>query len=135
MKNKRKGDAEPNNPSLNVRKKLMKLKTISKPENPVVTEIKQKVSEVVESRKKANNIVDIIGHLEVTEPVASATAAINGVKRIFTIAVEKEQMKKQEDGGDGEVSDEDKYKHWMYDMYREAVKKLCTVLHLSLIHI
>lgn len=129
MKNKRKGDAEPDNPSLNVRKKLMKLKTISKPENPVVTEIKQKVSEVVESRKKANNIVDIIGHLEVTEPVASATAAINGVKRIFTIAVEKEQMKKQEDGGDGEVSDEDKYKHWMYDMYREAVKKLCTVLH------
>ena len=101
---------------------------MAKPDSPKVLEIKQKVAEVLESRKNANNIVDIIGHLEVTAHSSAAKAAINGVKRIFSLALERREV---EEGKEGEETAEAKYKGWVYDRLLETVKKLCAVLQHS----
>lgn len=130
-KNKRKGDSEPENSSLAAKKKLLKLKTISKPEKPAVTEIKKKIGEVLDSPKHANNIVDLIGVLELTEPGFCVTASINGLKRIFSSAIDKNQMKKPPgaESDPSQTSSEDSYKHWMYQRFEEFIKKLCGLLH------
>jgi len=130
-KNKRKGDSEPENSSLAAKKKLLKLKNIPKPEKPAVTEIKKKIALVLDSPKHANNIVDLIGVLELTEPGYSVTASINGLKRIFGAAIEKDQMKKPpvDESDPNQASSEDSYKHWMYQRFEELIKKLCSLLH------
>jgi len=129
MKNKRK---YPDQSADDIAKnKLAKLSKVTKPEKPLVIEIKQKVSAVIESRKNANNIVDIIGHLDPTEPSFAITASLHGVKRIFTAALEKHDiLEKDEDGKEDETA-EGKYKTWITERYQETVKKLCLLFHHS----
>ena len=86
MKNKRKYPDQSEDDK--TKKKLAKLSKVVKPDKPIVREIKEKAAAVMESRKN-NNIVDIIGHLELTEHEYAASAAIQGVKRISTAAIEK----------------------------------------------
>ena len=86
MKNKRKYPNQSEDDK--TKKKLAKLSKVVKPDKPIVREIKEKAAAVMESRKN-NNIVDIIGHLELTEHEYAASAAIQGVKRISTAAIEK----------------------------------------------
>eukprot|EP00092_Neocalanus_flemingeri_P008296 GFUD01008943.1.p1 GENE.GFUD01008943.1~~GFUD01008943.1.p1 ORF type:complete len:538 (-),score=176.06 GFUD01008943.1:19-1632(-) len=125
MKNKRK---YPDQPEVEkTMKKLAKLSKVAKTDRPIVKEIKEKAAAVVESRKNANNIVDLIGHLELTEPGYAVAAAIQGVKRIFTVAIEKHELLEKEDSD--EIPAEDKYRIWMYNRFQEVVKKLCTLLH------
>ena len=81
MKNKRKYPNQSEDDK--TKKKLAKLSKVVKPDKPIVREIKEKAAAVMESRKN-NNIVDIIGHLELTDPgyaASAASAAIQGVKR------------------------------------------------------
>ena len=78
MKNKRKYPNQSEDDK--TKKKLAKLSKVVKPDKPIVREIKEKAAAVMESRKN-NNIVDIIGHLELTDPGYAASAAIQGVKR------------------------------------------------------
>jgi len=125
MKNKRKYPDQSEEDK--TKAKLAKLSKVAKPDKPVVKEIKEKVGAAMESRKNANNIVDIIGHLELSEPGYTVAAAIQGVKRIFTDAIEKSAFLDKEDGED--VSPEDKFKIWMFSRFQEVVKKLCIMLH------
>ena len=78
MKNKRKYPNQSEDDK--TKKKLAKLSKVVKPDKSIVREIKEKAAAVMESRKN-NNIVDIIGHLELTEHEYAASAAIQGVKR------------------------------------------------------
>jgi len=125
MKNKRKYPEQSEDDK--TKKKLAKLSKVAKPDKPIVKEIKEKAAAVMESKKNANNIVDIIGHLELTEPGYAASAAVQAVKRIFTAAIEKKELLDKEDGD--EVPAEEKYKIWMYSRFHEVIKKLCTLLH------
>jgi len=125
MKNKRKYPDQSEDDK--TKKKLAKLSKIAKPDRPIVKEIKEKAATVMESRKNANNIIDIIGHLELTEPGFAVAAAVQGVKRIFTAAIEKHELLEKEDSED--LSAEDKYKIWMFSRFQEVIKKLCTLLH------
>jgi len=130
-KNKRKGDSEPENSSLAAKKKLLKLKNISKAEKPVVTEIKKKSSQVLESPKHANYIVDLIGYLELTEPGYIVTPAIHGLKRIFIAYIDKGELKKPaSELGEGCVSASasDSFTCWLYSRFEELLRKLCLVL-------
>ena len=109
--------------------KLLKLqKKGPKAENPAVLEIRTKASAVVENRKNANNILEIMSHLEQTEPAVTASAAITALKRIFSLAIEKHEI----DDGVKEtekMSADDQYKLWMTARFGEVVKKLCTMMH------
>ena len=70
------------------RKKLAKLQSkAKKPVSPAVQTIKDLAAGVVESRKHANNILEIISHCELEEGGATAAAAIQALKRIFTVAI------------------------------------------------
>ena len=84
MKNKRKYPNQSEDDK--TKKKLAKLSKVVKPDKPIVREIKEKAAAVMESRKNNNivDIIDIIGHLELTGPgyaASAASAAIQGVKR------------------------------------------------------
>jgi len=125
MKNKRKYPEQSEEDK--TKAKLAKLSKVTKPDKPVVKEIKEKVSLVMESRKNANTIVEIVAHLELSEPGYAVAAAIQGVKRIFTDSIEKKALLNKEDGDD--VSVEDKYRIWMFSRFQEVIKKLCTLLH------
>jgi len=125
MKNKRKYPDQSEDDK--VKKKLVKLTKTAKPDRPIVKEIKEKVAAVVESKKNSNNIVDIIGHLELDEPGYTVTAAINGMKRIFTSALERREMIAKEDGDD--IPLVEKYSVWLYGRYKEVLKRLCILLH------
>ena len=109
--------------------KLLKLqKKGPKAENPAVQEIRAKAASVVESRKNANKILEIMSHLEPAEPAVTASAAITALKRIFTLAIEKHEI----DDGVKEtekMSADDTYKLWMTARFGEVVKKLCTMMH------
>ena len=109
--------------------KLLKLKKKGpKTENPTVQEIRAKAASVVESRKNANNTLEIMSHLEQAEPAVTASAAITALKRIFTLAIEKHEI---DDGikETEEMSADAKYKLWMTARFGEVVKKLCTMMH------
>jgi len=125
MKNKRKYPDQSEEDK--AKKKLAKLSKVKKTDRPIVTEIKEKTNTVLESRKNANIILDIMGHLELTEPGYSASAAIQGLKRIFTTAIEKHEIIDREETED--TSTEDKFRIWMSSRFQEVVKKLCTLLH------
>jgi len=125
MKNKRKFAEQ--SEADRTKYKLAKLSKVAKIDRPVVKEIKKKIADVMESRKNANNIIDLIGHLELTEPGYAVTAAVQGVKRIFSAAIEKHELLEKEDSDDS--SAEEKYKIWMFSRFQEVLKKLCTLLH------
>ena len=111
MKNKRKHTEQLDKAEDITKKKLAKLTKVTKTDGPKVLEIKQKVSDALESRKNANNIVDVIGLLEVTEPAVVVSTAINGVKRVFSAALERGEV--GEEGKEGEGGAEEKYRAWM----------------------
>lgn len=112
-----------------IKNKLAKLqKKAAKPDSPVVKEIKEKVAAVVEDRKNANNILEIIEHLNLEEPGPSAGAAIQGLKRIFTLIIEKQGLSAEKEETDGMTADE-KYKVWITLRYQEIVKKLSQMIH------
>lgn len=130
MKNKRKHPDQADKVEEIAKKKLAKLCKVSKPETPNVVEIKRKVVDALESRKNANNIIDIISHLKITERSVTATAAINGVNRIFMAALEKNEVAEKEvTGTDSSV--EEKYKGWMLSQLQETVRLLCGMFHHS----
>ena len=122
MKNKRKHTEQSDKAEDMTKKKLAKLTKVTKADGPKVLEIKQKVSDALESRKNANNIVDVIGLLEVTEPAVVVSAAINGVKRVFSAALERREV--GEEGKEGEGGAEEKYRAWMEARLQVRIEKL-----------
>ena len=112
-----------------IRNKLAKLqKKAAKPDSPVVKEIKEKAAAVVENRKNANHILEILEHLSLEEPAASAGAAVQAVKRIFSLVIEKRGLSELKEETDGMTADE-KYKVWISLRYQETVKKLSQMMH------
>ena len=112
-----------------IKNKLAKLqKQASKPDSPLVKEIKEKAAAVVENRKNANNILEILEHLHLEEPAPSAGAAVQAVKRIFTLVIEKHGLSETKEETEEMTSDE-KYKVWVSLRYQETVKKLSQLIH------
>ena len=84
MRNKRKYDTPAPNAADITQKNLKKLKKLNKADDPRVAEIKAKAAEFLADRKNSNSLVDIIGHLDVSEPSSVAMVAINAIKGIVT---------------------------------------------------
>ena len=122
MKNKRKHAEQSDKAEDMAKKKLAKLTKVTKADGPKVLEIKQKVSDAIESRKNANNIVDVIGLLSVTEPAVVVSAAINGVKRVLSTALERREV--GEEGNEGEGGAEEKYRAWMGARLQVSAREL-----------
>ena len=126
-KNKRKYPDQSDEDKL--KKKLATIqKKSSKTVSPEVQKLKAKAAGVVDNRKNANDILDIASHLELDEPGPTAAAAVQGLKRIFTLAIEKRDLGDVA-GEAAEMSADDKYKAWMSERFGEVVKKLCTLIH------
>ena len=112
-----------------IKNKLAKLqKQASKPDSPLVKEIKEKAAAVVENRRNANNILEILEHLHLEEPAASAGAAVQAVKRIFSLVIEKHGLSETKEETEEMTSDE-KYKVWVSLRYQETLKKLSQLIH------
>merc|ERR1712155_71155 len=116
-KNKRKYPDQSDEDKL--KKKLATIqKKSSKTVSPEVQKLKAKAAGVVDNRKNANDILDIASHLELDEPGPIATAAVQGLKRIFTLAIEKRDLEDVA-GEAAEMSADDKYKAWMSERFGE----------------
>ena len=112
-----------------IKSKLAKLQTkVKKPPSPVVLEIREKTAAVVKNRKHANNILEIISYLELETPGTTAAAALEGLKRIFSVAIEKHELQK---GGGDNADAEQKYRVWMSERFNEVIKKTSVMIHHS----
>ena len=94
-------------------------------DRPIVADIKRRAQEAIDSPKNANNIVELIGYLDTSEPSYTVIAAINGLKRIFVGLLEKRMIERK----DERVSAGDKYRAWLSERHEEYVKGLCSVCH------
>jgi U3 small nucleolar RNA-associated protein 19 len=127
MKNKRKYDNPPPNANEVTKRNLNKLRKLSKPENPVATEIKAKAGEFLADRKNANSLIDIIGHLDGSEPASVALAAIEAIKRIVNALVQKNQIKQPSDAID-EESTEMKYRRWLWERIDSSLTRIAELM-------
>jgi len=126
-KNKRKHDAPTPLAADVTKKNLNKIRKMSKIENPVVTEIKNKATEFLADRKNSNSIIDIIGHLDLFEKSAVVNASITAIKRIVLALVTKNQIKRPSEPKDDE-STEMKYRRWLFERVEDALKKIAELM-------
>ena len=127
MKNKRKHPEQTDKAEQLAMRKLAKLTKVAKPDSAAVTEVKAKVQEVLDSRKNANSLVDVLARLEASEPVAVVTAAVQGVRRVLVAAVERGEVVAE--GEEAADTADGKYKVWMGERVEEGGRQLAALLH------
>lgn len=98
--------------------------TIHNPNKAIAKELKLKANDFLNSRRNANNLLDIIGHLEEClsqkQPVTSCILTLEVIftellkRREMCIAITPLKPKDQ--------SPETKYKEWLQERYEEAIK-------------
>jgi len=127
MKNKRKyEDQAPATASDITQKNLKKLKKLTKKENPVVKDIRSKGTEFLADRKNANMLVELLALLDPAEPASSIVAAIQAMKRIFIVTMDKQTLKKPKDGdGSGEAV----WSGWMLERLEDGFKRLLDLVN------
>jgi len=127
MKNKRKYEnSAPATADEISKKSLKKLKKLTKPENPLAKEMKQKAAEYLVDRRNANCLIDILARLDCSEPGSVATAAIMAFKRVFMKVIEKQEIRRNK--GESE-SIEDKFAMWLGERFDEGISKLVELIH------
>jgi len=127
MRNKRKYDTPAPNAADITQKNLKKLKKLNKADDPRVAEIKAKAAEFLADRKNSNSLVDIIGHLDVSEPSSVAMVAINAIKGIVTSLTTRNQIKRPSETTE-EESTELKYRRWLWERLEEAFKQITDLM-------
>ncbi|XP_045173435.2 nucleolar complex protein 4 homolog B-like [Mercenaria mercenaria] len=106
----------------------MKMKSSEKKQ--VLLEIKQKTNNCLNSRKHANDLIDIISKVQDDEE-SIVLASIRSVHKLFSHYLEVSEMCMEQTASE-ELSKEDKYKLWLRDRYKDAVESLIEMLlHLN----
>ncbi|XP_060598961.1 nucleolar complex protein 4 homolog B-like [Ruditapes philippinarum] len=102
----------------------MKMKNSEKKQ--ILLEIKEKTSNCLNSRKHANDLIEVISKLQDDEE-SVVLASIRSVHKLFSHYLEVGEMLMEQDSSE-DLSNEDKYKQWLRDRYKDAAQSLVEML-------